>query len=179
VTDAAGYLRTVAEAEAESDAARWAAAAALWEQVVARNPVNGSHWDRLAEACFERGDYRRAQAAYERVLDLGAWGGRLTQTVFSGEVAYRMACCQARLGDRESAAAALRRALDLGFRDLGRPRSDPLWEPLRGDHAVREMLGDGHAFGEVLAALEPLISRDNDQQLTWLGPEVLPCAPAW
>jgi Tetratricopeptide repeat len=298
VTDAVGYLRMVAEAEAESEAARWAAAAALWEQVVARNPVHGSHWDRLAEACFERGDYRRAQAAYERVLNLGAWGGRLTETVFSGEVGYRIACCQARLGDRESAVAALRRALDLGFRDLGRPRNDELWESLRGDAAVREMLGipdpgglprdegwradisflareikrrgvapfrdvtepdfdsrvsllaggvpglsdaqiiagmlrllrplaDGHAFiapaegnkelnrilpvkfylfgeglfvtaaapayrqllgaevtgvgehpaGEVLAALEPLISRDNDQQVTWLGPEVLPWAP--
>ena len=40
MTDAVGYLRAVAEAESESDAARWAAAAALWEQVVARNPVN-------------------------------------------------------------------------------------------------------------------------------------------
>jgi len=141
VTDAVGYLRMVAEAEAESEAARWAAAAALWEQVVARNPVHGSHWDRLAEACFERGAYRRAQSAYERVLDLGAWGGRLTETVFSGEVGYRIACCQARLGDRESAVAALRRALDLGFRDLSRPRNDELWKSLRGDAAVREMLG--------------------------------------
>src|ERR1022692_4001192 len=131
----------VAAAEAESDSAQWAAAAALWAQVVERNPVNGSHWDRLAEACSELGDYLGARAAYERVLDLGAWGGRLTQTEFSGEVAYRIACCQARLGDRDSAAAALRRALDLGFRDLGRPRHDELWASLRVDDAVREMLG--------------------------------------
>ncbi len=35
----------------------------------------------------------------------------------------------------------------------------------------------GHPVDEVMAALEPLISRDNDQQVAWLGPEVLPWAP--
>ena len=73
-TDVAGYLRTVAEAEASSGSARWAAAAALWEQVVERNPVRGSHWGRLGEARFELNDYRGALPAYQRAAELGVWG---------------------------------------------------------------------------------------------------------
>jgi hypothetical protein len=36
---------------------------------------------------------------------------------------------------------------------------------------------DGHPVDDVLAAVEPLISRDNDQQVRWLGPEVLRWTP--
>ncbi len=36
---------------------------------------------------------------------------------------------------------------------------------------------DGHPVDGVLAAVEPLISRDNDQRVTWLGPEVLAWTP--
>ena len=49
--------------------------------------------------------------------------------------------------------------------------------------ACRQLIGaqvlsvDGHPIDEVLAAVEPLISRDNDQQVTWLGPEVLRWTP--
>src|SRR5450755_2344365 len=49
--------------------------------------------------------------------------------------------------------------------------------------AYRQLVGaqvlsvDGHPVDEVLAAVEPLISRDNDQQVTWLGPEVLRWTP--
>jgi hypothetical protein len=49
--------------------------------------------------------------------------------------------------------------------------------------AYRQVIGaqvlsvDGHPIDEVLAAIEPLISRDNDQQVTKLGPEVLRWSP--
>ena len=49
--------------------------------------------------------------------------------------------------------------------------------------AYRQLIGaqvlgvDGHPADEVLAALEPLISRDNDQQVTWIGPEMLRWTP--
>jgi tetratricopeptide (TPR) repeat protein len=296
--DAVGYLRVVAEAETRTAAAQWTAAAALWQQAAEQNPVRGSNWDQLAQARFASGDFRGALAAYARAEELGVWAGRLTQTLWPGEIAYRVACCQARLGDGDSAVAALGRALRLGFRDLDRPRTDEHWESLRADAGVREMLGivdadhlsrddgwradvrflgreirrrtvaplrdisepdfdaaasrlagavpdlsdaqiiagmlkllrplgDGHAFiappagnrelnqilpvkfylfGEklfvtaaapryrrllgaevlrvganparnVLAALDPLISRDNPQQVIWLGPEVLPWPP--
>jgi tetratricopeptide (TPR) repeat protein len=35
----------------------------------------------------------------------------------------------------------------------------------------------GKRCGEVLAAVEPLISRDNDQQVSWIGPELLRWVP--
>ncbi len=49
--------------------------------------------------------------------------------------------------------------------------------------AYREAVGaqvlsiDGRPVGEMLAAVEPLISRDNDQQVRWIGPEVLRWTP--
>jgi tetratricopeptide (TPR) repeat protein len=134
-------LQTVATAQQQSGDGRWAQAAALWQQVVDANPVNGSYWDYLAEARDELGDHQAAIAAYEKVLELGAWGKRLADTVLPGEVAYRIACCQLRLGRHDDAVAALSRALCLAFRDLERPRADPLWEPLRTRGDVREMLG--------------------------------------
>ena len=36
---------------------------------------------------------------------------------------------------------------------------------------------DGHPVDDALAAIEPLISRDNDQQVTWTGPELLRWTP--
>jgi tetratricopeptide (TPR) repeat protein len=49
--------------------------------------------------------------------------------------------------------------------------------------AYRQLIGaqvlsvDGHPVDAVLAAVEPLISRDNDQQVRWIGPEVLRWTP--
>jgi tetratricopeptide (TPR) repeat protein len=143
MSDIAGYLRTVEQAQEKSGSADWPAAAALWQQVVRDNPVHGGYWDCLARARYELGDYRGALDAYRRVDELGV-GGRLfdiADSVLDGEVAYRIASCLAGLGDREAAVAELRRALGQGLRDLGRPRDDPLWGPLRADDRVRDLLG--------------------------------------
>jgi hypothetical protein len=49
--------------------------------------------------------------------------------------------------------------------------------------AYRQLVGaqllsmEGHPADEVLAAVEPLISRDNDQQVRWIGPELLRWTP--
>jgi hypothetical protein len=299
VPDFSDYVRTLAEAEAKTGSASWPAAAVLWTQVVKFNPVVGRHWVRLAEARFELGDYGGALAAYEAAQEAGVWLHRdEDEVVFPAELAYRMATCHVRHGDHECAVRELRRALRLGLRDLGRPKTDEHWEPLLGDEAVREMLGiidttaltrdqgwradlaflareikrrayapfrelpepefdaaiarlaedvpglsdfqvlagimrllrplgDGHAFilpsqgnqevqlglpvkfyrfseglfvtaaaeayrqivgaqvlsvdghpaDEVFATMEPLISRDNDQQVMWVGPEMLRWAP--
>jgi len=56
-------------------------------------------------------------------------------------------------------------------------------EPEFDAAVARQLIGaqvlsvDGHPVDGVLAAVEPLISRDNDQRVTWLGPEVLAWTP--
>ena len=309
--DSVDFLRTLAEAEAKTAAkwpaaGKWSAAAALWARVVELNPVVGYYWVRLAEARYELDDFAGAIAAYEQAERAGVWSRvalnvedghpEAFETVFPAEVAYRIATCRLRSGDTDGAVTGLRRAIDLGLRDLDRPRTDEHWEPVRSDPAVRELLGifdtegmtrddgwradvaffarevkrlayapfaevsepdfdaqiarliedvpalsdfqilagllrllrplgDGHAFAipdqskpglglpvkfylfaeglfitaatevyretlgaqvltidgrpadEVLAAVEPLISRDNDQQVRWIGPEVLRWTP--
>lgn len=139
VTDVVGYLRTLARAKAQTDSRRWVEAAALWQRVVEVNPTNGNHWDRLAEARFEHGDFGGALAAYGKVRDLGLAAHR--ETVFPSEVAYRIACCQARLGDVERSAQALTEALDLGYRDLDRAAGDEHLAPLRTDGRLAQLLG--------------------------------------
>jgi tetratricopeptide (TPR) repeat protein len=141
--DFGDYVRTLAGAEAKTGSASWPAAAALWARVVELNPVVGRHWVRLAEARYELGDFDGALAAYAKAQATGVWSPHRQEieTIFPAEVAYRMATCHVRRGDHESAVRELRRALRLGLRDLGRPKSDEYWEPLLGDEAVREMLG--------------------------------------
>lgn len=142
MTDAARYLRTLTEAEDRTASARWSEALALWQQVVDTNPVNGSHWDRLAEASYEAADYAGALSAYTRVETLGMWRRfSYSDSSSPGGVAYRIACCHVRLGDTDTAIAELDRALRLGFRYLERPRTDDAWEGLRADGHVRELLG--------------------------------------
>jgi tetratricopeptide (TPR) repeat protein len=140
--DYSEYLRNLARAEGYTGSARWPAAAVAWQQVVEGNPVNGSHWARLAEARFELGDCRGALAAYGKAEENGVWSRTdEIEATFPAEIAYRIAGCHARLGDHESAVRELGRALRLGFRDLDRPRTDEHWAAHRGDDAVREMLG--------------------------------------
>ena len=141
-TDVVSYLRTLAAAEAQTAAARWDDAAPLWQQVVAHNPVTGAHWDRLAEARYELGDYAGALTAYERVQDLGVMRFRTeADSSFPGEVSYRIACCYARLGNTEDAISWLAEAIREGLRDLERPASDQAWSQLIADDRVRALLG--------------------------------------
>ena len=84
------YRRTLARARAASEAQTWRDAVPLWEAVVAANPVEGRHWERLAEACQRGGAYTRAIEAAERALALGAG--------YPAEGHYRIACCHALRG---------------------------------------------------------------------------------
>lgn len=151
MTEVIDYLRTVARASARTSSERWAEAAVLWEQVVEQNPVNGNHWDRLAEARLGVQDYQGALAAYQKVGELGVWARRETGTIFPAEAAYRMACCHARLGDRERALEALAQALGCGFRDLDRARTDDHLASLRDDGRFGELVGPGSVEVEGLS----------------------------
>jgi tetratricopeptide (TPR) repeat protein len=142
VPDAAGYLRTVATAEARTESGMWAEAAMLWERTTRQNPLNGNLWDRLAEARYENGDFGAALAAYEKARDLGVWHRRdEADSAFRGVLAYRIATCHARLGASADAVSWLERAIDEGLRDLDEPRSSPAWEELRSDDRVKDLLG--------------------------------------
>jgi hypothetical protein len=128
----------VSRAQARTGDKDWAAAADLWAAVTTANPVNGDYWARLGEAKFGARDYSGARAAYEEVQRLGV---REPFLLMPGEVAYRIACCEAAAGDREGAVAALRVALEKGMRGLSRVRSEEHWQGLSGDQRVRDMVG--------------------------------------
>ncbi len=135
----------VARALARTGDEDWAAAAELWAEVTTANPVNGDYWARLGEARFGARDYAGAREAYEEALRLGVRPTfRLpadAPPLMPGEVAYRIACCEAVAGDREAAVAALRVALDRGMRDLARVRSQKCWQELRDDQRIRDLAG--------------------------------------
>lgn len=127
------FLRTVARAEATTAAESWADAADLWADVVAINPVEGRFWTRLANARYHGGDFRGAIDAAERALELGDG--------FPAESVYRIACCLARLGEREPALVHRQRAFATGYRDLTRAQTDDDLASLRDDDRYRSLVG--------------------------------------
>ncbi len=119
------FLALVDRAEQRSGASDWPAAASLWRDVVAANPVEGRYWDRLANALYRSRDYRAAIPAFEKAVALGY--GRPANNM------YNIACAHALLGERDAAFAALERALAMGFLDLELLRTDGNLAALRGD----------------------------------------------
>jgi tetratricopeptide (TPR) repeat protein len=141
-------LQTVANARAATVRGRWAEAAALWRRAVERNPVNGDHWSQLARASWELDDLAAALTAYGKALELGVTPSDDPDTVLPASIAYRIACCHARLGDTDRAAEALDRALALGFRDLDRLRTDEHLTPLRDAGLLPDFLGPAGGGGQ-------------------------------
>ncbi len=94
------------------------------------------------------GDFAVALGAYEQVHQLGV-SCRLDvrESTLPGEIAYRLACCYASLGDKHRAVDGLAAALSGGFGDLERPRQDEWWQGLRADPRVRRLLGIVEAEG--------------------------------
>src|SRR5947209_20474637 len=121
------FMGLVARARIRTADEDWAAAADLWATVAAANPVNGDYRARLGEARFGAHDYAGAREAYEKVLRLGVRETFLADDgppLMPGEVAYRIACCEAAAGDGHAATAPLRKALDRAWPDRARSRCD-------------------------------------------------------
>lgn len=126
------YLQALEEAESETRAEEWTDAIALWERVVKVNPVVGAYWQELGLTRYRLRKYEGAIAAFEKALDLRAG--------FPWEIAYRMACCYAQLGQRQQALAWVQRSLALGLRDLRRAQTEADLEPLRNDQSFKDLV---------------------------------------
>jgi tetratricopeptide (TPR) repeat protein len=122
----------IAQAQAKTNSQAWAEAAALWERVIARNPVNGYYWNQLASARYRAKDYRQAIPAYQRVIALGAG--------FPSNAAYQVARCHALLGEKEVALKWLEQAFEMGFRDLRAAQTDADLQALRDDPRYRKIV---------------------------------------
>jgi tetratricopeptide (TPR) repeat protein len=126
------YLRTLTQARFATENRQWQAAAELWQDAVAANPVDGNNWYRLAEATFAAGDYRAAVGAYEQALALGVWE-RHVEPVLPPQLNYQLARCHARLGDTAAARQALADAFDAGYRDTDQVWADEHLASLRSE----------------------------------------------
>lgn len=127
------YFETAAQIDAKWNAKQWTEAAALLEQSVKINPVDGRSWNRLALAYYNAKDYRKSIPAYERQIELG-YG-------IPANAAYNIACNHALLGEKEAALQWLERAMTMGFADLPNAQTDDDLESLRDDSRYRNLVG--------------------------------------
>lgn len=127
------YLETLVQAEAKTQAKQWMEAAALWEKVVAANPVEGRFWNQLGSARYNAKDYRKSIAAYEKSLELGAGN--------PANAAYNIACNYALLGDKELALKWLEKAFELKWLNLQHAQTDTDLQILRDDARYRNLVG--------------------------------------
>ncbi|MBI3844135.1 MAG: hypothetical protein HY292_05790 [Planctomycetes bacterium] len=130
--DANTYRTLVRDAQGKVSENKSAEAAAMLERAVALNPCDADTWYQLAIARYGAQDFRGAIPAFEKAMTLGA--------NFPFNSAYNVACCEARLGERDKAFEWLQKALDLGFRDLEAARADADFESLRTDPRFRDLL---------------------------------------
>lgn len=131
-TNPADCPELVRQAEAKMKAKQWPEAAALWDRVVALNPVNGDHWSKLATARYQAKDYRKAIAADEKALELRAG--------YPWAAAYDIGCCYALLGEKEPALKWVEKSFALGFRRLDHARGDDDLKSLHDDPRFRDLV---------------------------------------
>ncbi|HKR58443.1 MAG TPA: tetratricopeptide repeat protein, partial [Pyrinomonadaceae bacterium] len=131
--DTQSYVDTLQLALAKSEAQDWKEATTAWQRVVEANPVNARFWNQYADAAYGNKDYRRAIAAYEKALELGAG--------FPSNAAYNIACCYALLGEKEQAFKWLQKSFDMGFRNLAHSQTDSDLQILHDDPRFNKIVG--------------------------------------
>ena len=128
------FLTLVNQAQEKSNASEWAAAAPLWERVVAINPTVAWYWYLLGTAQRNAGDYRKAIPSLEKSLDLGA--GRLAT------IALDIARSYAGLKDKEMTLKWIERSLELGLRSRENLRTEATFAFLRDDARFKTFATD-------------------------------------
>jgi tetratricopeptide (TPR) repeat protein len=131
--DPGAYAATRRTAGGLYERRAWAQAVPLYEQLVATFAGDGENWQRLGVGRYYLGDHAGASAAFERSLGLGFGETPRAQ--------HTLACCFARLDERDQAVAALNAALASGWvargrlvddADLSSLHDDPRWSELTG-----------------------------------------------
>lgn len=98
------------------------------EGMVAIYDKDGVVWHQLAQVRLRNKKYDEAIFAYRRALELGGFTNK-----FEAGCHYDIACALALKGESEPAFLALKKAMDLGFRDLDHLRRDSDLESLHSD----------------------------------------------
>lgn len=111
---------------------KWAEAAAVWDRVTRLNPTRGDYWERQAVAHVTAQEYRKAIPAYQKAIELRAG--------FPASLAYNVAGCHARLGEKDEALRWLEKALTMGYRYPRNAHSDSHFASLRDDPKFRELV---------------------------------------
>jgi Tfp pilus assembly protein PilF len=119
------------KAEAKTTDKQPVEAAKLWAQVVEINPHEGRFWNALGQAYYDSKDYRKAIAAYEKVLEL--------RYAYPFTAAYNIACSYALNGEKEQAYQWLEKSLDLGWRDLKHLQTDSDFDSLRNEARFKKL----------------------------------------
>jgi alpha-beta hydrolase superfamily lysophospholipase len=132
----------------------WSGVARSYTIILQRNPYRADHWHNFGYVQHRRGHYEEAIRAWEKAAELGfAWDplwerglvwDKAWVTGFGPGTPvpwYNVARAQARLGRKDEALRALRRALDEGFADDESLRTEPDLATLRGDARFRSLTG--------------------------------------
>jgi CubicO group peptidase (beta-lactamase class C family) len=109
----------------------WAAAAAAYASLAARDPVNGRLAFYEGFSRLHTGEWSGARDAFQRALDAGQW---------SAWSRYYIAAAYAGEGDDEAAWTALDEAMDMGFSDANLLRTEPWWQELRESSEYQAVL---------------------------------------
>jgi hypothetical protein len=135
----ADIVHAIEAANSATAAEDWAAVRKATTPLLAHARTNGEIWQLHGRAQYYAGDIAGALVSYERVFEL--------RHGLPSAIAFRIAQCHARLGDRERAIGWLAQAKSLGLRDLDEARSDPALAPLRSDPRFVKLLGRGDVAG--------------------------------
>ncbi|MDQ2670190.1 MAG: tetratricopeptide repeat protein, partial [Gemmatimonadota bacterium] len=108
---------------------RWEEAADLLNRAIASGVQHSMIYGQLGWAQLHLGRNAEAARSYERAFELGIPPGRGTR----GIAWYNLACAYARLGERDSAFAALEQAVAEGMNDRAAFERDEDLAPLRSD----------------------------------------------